>query len=184
MSATIVAILALAALGCGWAAWNITRALRISKRLRGARVVTCPETGRPAAVTIDVRHAVASGLAGPRSWIRLRTCSRWSERGRCDGPCADEAAAAASSTRAIVDRAIRGKPCAFCGKSIERTAFLDHHAAFLLADRTTVEWPDVAPELLRETIASRAPVCWDCHIAETFRRRFPELVTDRPWHRA
>ena len=58
MSATIVAILALAALGCGWAAWNITRALRISKRLRGARVVTCPETGRPAAVTIDVRHAV------------------------------------------------------------------------------------------------------------------------------
>ena len=112
--------------------------------------------------------------------MSLRTCSRWSERGRCDGPCADEAAAAASSTRAIVDRAIRGKPCAFCGKSIERTAFLDHHAAFLLADRTTVEWPDVAPELLRETIASRAPVCWDCHIAETFRRRFPELVTDRP----
>jgi hypothetical protein len=184
MSATIVAILALAALVCGWAAWGVTRALRISKRFRGARVVTCPETGRPAGVTIDVRHAVASGLLGPLPRIRLRTCSRWTERGRCDGPCADQAAAPASSTRALVDRAIRGKPCAFCGKIIERTAFLDHFAAFLLADGTTVEWPDVAPERLPGTIAASAPVCWDCHTAETFRRRFPELVTDRPWRRA
>ena len=184
MSATTVAILALVALVCGWAAWAATRALRISKRFSGARVVTCPETGRPTVVTIDVRHAVASGLAGPTPWIRLRTCSRWNARGRCDEPCADEAAAAASSTRAMVDRAMRGKSCAFCGKIIERTASLDHYAAFLLADRTTVEWPDVAPDRLRETIATSAPVCWDCHIAETFRRRFPELVTDRPWRRA
>jgi hypothetical protein len=184
MSATIVAIVALAALVCGWAAWDVIRALRISKRFRGERVVTCPETGCPAAVTIDVRHALASGLVEHAPRIRLQSCSRWNERGRCDGPCVEEAAAPASTTRAIVDRAIRGKSCAFCGKIIERTASLNHYAAFLLADRTTVEWPDVAPERLRETIAVSAPVCWDCHIAETFRRRYPELVTDRPWRRA
>ena len=26
---------------------------------------------------------------------------------------------------------------------------------------------------------SYLPVCWDCHIAESFRREHPELVTDR-----
>jgi len=27
----------------------------------------------------------------------------------------------------------------------------------------------------------RLKSCWNCHIAETFRRRFPDLVVDRPW---
>jgi hypothetical protein len=184
MSATIVAIVALAALVCVWAVWDIIRALRISKRFRGARVVTCPETGRPAAVTLDVRRAVASGLVGHAPRLLLRTCSRWIERGECDALCVDEAAELASTTRAIVDRAIKGKPCAFCGKIIERTAFLDHYAAFLLPDHSTIEWPQVPPERLQETARTSPPVCWDCHVAEAFRRQFPELVTDRPWRRA
>jgi hypothetical protein len=183
MDATIATIVTLAALACLWAAWDVIRARRISKRFRGARVVTCPETGHPAAVTIDLRRAVASGLVGQTPRILLRTCSRWSQRGTCDALCVDEAAEPASATRAIVDRAIKGRPCAFCGRIIERTAFLDHYPAFLQADHTTVEWPQVAPERLSETARTRPPVCWDCHVAETFRRQFPELVTDRPWRR-
>jgi hypothetical protein len=59
-------------------------------------------------------------------------------------------------------------------------AFLDHYAALRLEDGTTVAWPDIEPERLRHTLAAHAPVCWDCHIAETFRRLYPALVTDRP----
>jgi hypothetical protein len=131
-----------------------------------------------------VRRAVASGLVEHATRIALRTCSRWSERGECDARCVDEAVEPASTTRAIIDRAMKGKPCALCGKIIERTAFLDHYAAFLLPDHSTREWPQVAPERLQETARTHPPVCWDCHVAESFRRQFPELVTDRPWRRA
>ena len=184
MDTNVVVILLLAAFVCAWAVWDVTRALRISRQLRGARVVACPETGCSAAVTIDVRHAVASGLVEFAPQIRLRTCSRWDERGRCDAPCLQEAADPASTTRAIVERALKGKACAFCGKKIERTAFLDHYAALLQPDLTTIEWPEVPPERLREALIRQRPVCWDCHVAEAFRRQYPELVTDRPGRRA
>jgi hypothetical protein len=75
---------------------------------------------------------------------------------------------------------LTGTPCAFCRRPIVQTAFLDHYAALLQPDGTTVEWPAVAPERLRGALSTDPPVCWDCHIAETFRRLYPELVTDRP----
>jgi hypothetical protein len=44
----------------------------------------------------------------------------------------------------------------------------------------TVSWDDVPPEKLADVFQTYQPVCWSCHIAETFRRDHPELVTDRP----
>jgi hypothetical protein len=35
---------------------------------------------------------------------------------------------------------------------------------------------------LPEVFLTYAPVCWDCHIAETLRREHPELIVDRPPH--
>ena len=29
-------------------------------------------------------------------------------------------------------------------------------------------------------MGTHLPVCWNCHIAESFRREHPELVVDRP----
>jgi hypothetical protein len=159
------------------------RALRIIRNLSGARVATCPETGHPVGVAIDIRHAVMSGLFG-RADIRLRACSRSDRRARCDESCLWEAAAPGSTTRAIVERALVGRACAFCGKKLERVGFLDHYAALLQPDHTTIEWPEIPVERLRESLATQRPVCWDCHIAETFRQQYPELVTDRPWRRA
>jgi hypothetical protein len=127
---------------------------------------------------------VVSGLVEHGPQIRLRTCSRWCERGRCAELCIGEAAESESATRAIVERALTGRPCAFCGKPIARVAFLDHYAALLQPDLTTVEWPQVPPEHLRDSLLTQPPVCWDCHVTETFRRRYPDLVTDRPWKRA
>jgi hypothetical protein len=180
----MIVIVLLAAVVCAWAAWDVARALRIARRLRGPRVVTCPETGRPAVVAFDVRHAIASGLGERAARLRLRACSRWTERGPCSEPCMCEAAAPASTPRAIVEETMKGQPCAFCRKPIEQVAFLDHYPALLQSDGTTIAWPDVPLERLRDSIQSQRPVCWNCHVTETFRRSYPELVTDRPWTRA
>src|SRR6266576_3849706 len=45
-----------------------------------------------------------------------------------------------------------------------------------------LEWNEIPLEHLQQTLSTHWPVCWNCHIAETFRRRHPELVTDRPAH--
>jgi hypothetical protein len=182
--APVPVIVSLALLSAAVAIWTAVRALRIARQVRGERVVTCPETGRLAGVAIDVRHAVASGLVEHAPHVRLLACSRWTGRGRCDERCVWEAADPGSTTRAMVERALTGKACVFCGKRIERVAFLDHYAALLQPDLSTIEWREIPAERLRESLTTCQPVCWDCHVTETFRRRFPELVTDRPWIRA
>ena len=183
MTATGFALLAIAVLIGAWAIASLVRVVRIVQDLRGPRVVTCPRTGLPVGVEVDLRHAVATGLRSHVPGVRLSTRSRWTGCGRCDDVCVRQATDPASTPRAIVARGVTGKPCAFCGRAIECTAFLDHYAAFLQPDGSTIEWPEVPPGRLRETIATRPVVCWNCHIAETFRRRYPELVTDRPWRR-
>ena len=35
-------------------------------------------------------------------------------------------------------------------------------------------------EFLQDAMKTRQPICWSCHIAETFRRQHPEMVVDRP----
>jgi len=44
----------------------------------------------------------------------------------------------------------------------------------------TFEWHEVRPEKVPESLATHQPVCWNCHIAETFRRQFPQLIVERP----
>jgi hypothetical protein len=45
-------------------------------------------------------------------------------------------------------------------------------------------WQEVAPETLPQVLATHRPVCFDCYVAETFRRQHPELVIDNPWSRS
>jgi hypothetical protein len=184
MTATDGAIVGLAIVTGGFAIDRVVRAIRIVRALRGPRVVACPDTGMAAGVKVDLLYAVRTGLRHHAPCVRLTACSRWAERGRCAEACVSQAADRASTPRAIVARGVTGQPCAYCGRTIEHVAFLDHYAAFLQPDGSTIEWPEVPPERLRDTIAARPPVCWNCHIAETFRRTHPELVTDRPWPRA
>ena len=184
MTATTYAIAALVILVGVWGIARLVHVIRIVRDLRGPRVVACPETGLATGVTVDLRYAVQTGLRHQTPCVRVRACPRWAERGPCKESCVSQAADSRSTPRAIVTRGVTGQPCAYCGRAIEHVAFLDHYAAFLQPDGNTIEWPQVPPERLRDTIAARPPVCWDCHIAESFRRKYPELVTDRPWPRA
>lgn len=84
-----------------------------------------------------------------------------------------------STVTNMVIRWSAGKRCALCGKPMIEAWRADRHIGLLSSDRVTTEWPSVPPEELPEALRTRQPVCWNCHIAEMFRRLRPELVTDR-----
>ena len=59
-------------------------------RYSGWRRVTCPENHQPAAVSLDARHAAATGLHGHPD-LRLCDCTRWPQRASCGHPCLAQA---------------------------------------------------------------------------------------------
>ena len=69
----------------------------IYKRYSGSRLVTCPENQRPGVVSIDARHAVATGADGCPD-LRLSECTRWPERSNCDQACLSQAVQAGPYT--------------------------------------------------------------------------------------
>jgi len=150
-------------------------------RFRGTRVIACPETRQPAAVEVDSRLAARTASLS-RPFLRLRQCSRWPERQDCGQQCLRqiEAAPADCLVRTMLTKWYEGTSCAFCGKAIGPIHWVDHKPALLTPGRKTVEWRDVRPEDLPKTLDTHWPVCWNCHIAESFRARFPHLVVDDP----
>jgi hypothetical protein len=172
-----IAFIAVAALG-----QPVWRAVRAWRRSRGLRLVTCPETHQPAAVAIDAGHAALTAFIEGTPDLHLQSCSRWATRGHCDEPCLPDVDASghAADVHVIADHWFAGATCAYCRKPIEVGGLVDHHPAFVDAAGVTVEWSDVPPERLPEMMKTHYPVCWNCHVAETFRRQFPERVVDRP----
>jgi len=172
-----LAVLLLA--GGVWWTWGLVAAWRARRHLAGTRLVTCPETGKQEAVTFDRRHAEVTAMVHDQADLRLNSCSRWSERGPCDQPCLSEALSPDATTEHLVSQWAEGKRCVYCHKPLREAPVVGHHVALRAPDGVTTEWPDVPPTQLSDALASDLPVCWDCHVIETFRREHPELVTDR-----
>jgi hypothetical protein len=79
---SLIAIVVLAA-----ALWFGFRWLvRSSSRYRGTRIVTCPETKKPAIVEVDSLHASLTSTVGLPD-IRLEECSRWPIKEQCGQEC-------------------------------------------------------------------------------------------------
>ncbi len=159
-------------------------AMRVWHRFHESMIVTCPETAQPAAVRVDARHAVVTALVDTQPALRLADCSRWESRGRCAEPCLSQVATDGESCRltTIARRWYAGRGCVYCGKAISDDRTLEHHAALLSPDGSTVEWAVVPPEDLMRVFRTHRPVCWNCHVTESFRRLYPDLVVDRPAH--
>ncbi len=155
-------------------------AARAYFKYRGTRVIACPETGMPAAVKVDGAHVAATSAIGEPD-LRLAACSRWPERERCGQECLAqiEAAPAECVVRTMLVDWYQGSACALCGRDIGEIHWVEHKPALLTPDRRTVEWDEVPPETLRQVLDTHQRVCWNCHIANSFRERFPGLVTDR-----
>ena len=158
------------------------RSLRFYFKLRGKRLVTCPETQKPAAVDLDSKHLARDAAFGtPR--LRLSECSRWPERQGCGQECLKqiEAAPEGCLVRHIVAAWYAGKACVICGKAVDVSEqWVGHAPALLNPEKRTIYWDKIAPERLPGVFQTHSPVCWSCHIAETFRREHPDLVVDRP----
>jgi hypothetical protein len=147
---------------------------------RGSRVVTCPETRMPAGVAVDAWRATIDGILGkPR--LRLQSCSRWPERAGCGEDCLREIERTPHGclVRALLAEWYSGKSCVLCGASVGDINWHERRPALVAIDGTTHEWSEFAPEKLPEALWTHRPICWSCHVAQSFRRSFPELVTDR-----
>ncbi len=180
MSAASATLLVAAVLLCTFLTIVANRAVKAWLQFRGQRLVTCPETQAPAAVAVDALGVAAtSALDGQR--LVLSRCSRWPEREHCGQECLKqiESAPDACLVRTVVDQWFTGKACAYCGRPIAEPHVLQHHSALLGPDGVTLEWADIQAEKLPELFRTHRPVCWNCHVAESFRRLHPELVTDR-----
>jgi hypothetical protein len=173
-------------------------------KYRGARLVTCPENKEHAGVEVDTIRAAfrgtgqtGAGSAGLRPasalrwfWpgdphLRLKECSRWPERRNCGQECLAQIEAAPEDclVRNILTHWYQGKSCVYCHKPLEGINWADHKPALMSPEGITVEWRQVRPETVLAVLANHQPVCWNCHISETFRRKFPELVVDRDYRR-
>jgi hypothetical protein len=174
----MIAILAAAGFG-----YVIYVAIRSYLRFYGTRLVTCPETKQAAAVALDAEDAVKESFMGT-SRFRLSSCSRWPERQGCGQECLSQIEKDPEDclVRNIVGKWYAGKRCAYCQKPFESADDVFHHRPALMGpDLKSMEWDEVRPEKLPEVFRSALPICWSCHMAETFRHQHPELVVDNPW---
>lgn len=149
-------------------------------RYRGKRVITCPETRKPAAVEVDARHAaLTAAISHPD--LRLKSCSRWPEREDCGQECLlqIELSPEGCLLRNILTDWYANKHCVSCGKKFGEIHWSDNKPALLSLEGRTVEWSELRPEEVPGLLATHYPVCWDCHITETFCREHPELIIDR-----
>jgi hypothetical protein len=164
---------------------GIIMALRTYLKYSRKSLVTCPETRMPAAVHVNAGKAALDVLEGKHARIRLDRCSCWPEREHCGQECLSqiENDPQGCSVWSIAQQWYRGRGCAYCGKPIEKIHWHDHRPALLSPENKTVQWSEIPAEKLPELFETHLPVCWSCHMAETFRREHSERVVDRPWKR-
>lgn len=163
--------------------FEVTRALRTYFKFRGKRIITCPENHQPAAVSVAAgKAAVEATVHAPD--LELSECSRWPEKASCGQECLSQIKEApeACLVSNIVNQWYAGKSCVYCHKPFGEIHWHDHAPALINLKRRTIQWNEVPLGKLKQTLATHWPVCWNCHIAETFRRQHSEMVTDRPAH--
>jgi hypothetical protein len=156
-------------------------AVRTWLRVRATRLVICPETQLPAAVNVDVGHAIVSALR-ERMDVRLTSCERWSERGLCAQPCASQIESASNETRpaTIATRFFANQRCAICQRPIEAPSRMTLEPGFVNPATGRIDaWDTLPPRDLPRAIATWPPLCANCTLAEMFRQESPDRVTDR-----
>jgi hypothetical protein len=180
MTGTILLAVIILTVGVGLFVLRAVPGARAYFGLRGKRIITCPETHEPAAVDVAAGEA-ALGAFLSEPTLLLKQCSRWPERQNCGQECLQQIEVDPENCLVwnIVSNWYEGKKCVYCHKTFGPLQHLDHAPALLSSDHKTVEWKDVRPEQLPEVFATHRPVCWNCHVAETFRRVYPEMVVDR-----
>lgn len=168
------------AIAAALAYFGIRYFVRTSERFGGAHAIICPETGKQAMVEVDARHAALTSLVGQPN-IRLESCWRWPLNQDCGQECLIQLNVAPPDclVHGVLMKWYKGKECAFCRRVFDEPQLMDHKPALVSREGITLEWSEVSLPTLMEVLQTHGPVCWDCHIAQTFRREHPDLVTMR-----
>lgn len=166
------------------AVFGVAVAIAAYLRFRGKRVITCPENKQPAAVHIDIHKVAKNAMLGKLD-VRLDECSRWPERAGCGQDCLSQIHADPEKCLVwnLVDDWYKGKSCAYCQKPFGEIHWHDRQPGLMGPDHSVVPWNEVPPENLPQVFQNYLPVCWNCYIAEEFRRKNPERVVERRWDR-
>ena len=89
MSWLEITLLVLAGAGAAFLLWRLVVAARFYFKLRGERIITCPETEKPEAVKVAAASLAVRRFVGLPE-LRLEDCSRWPEREGCGQDCLRE----------------------------------------------------------------------------------------------
>jgi hypothetical protein len=150
-------------------------------RMRGARVVVCPQTHESVSVTLDRCQAAMSAVWEAED-LKLATCTRWPLPVDCDQACVKQIVQPGNETlpAAIAAHLFEGQRCAICGLAIDPLGAVELPPGLLdPVTHDVVAWNEVPPERLRDEFKARRALCANCTLAESFRRRFPDRVVDR-----
>ena len=162
--------------------FGIRQLVRSISKYRGPRIVTCPETKKSAIVEVDSVHALLTSTVGLPD-VRLQDCSRWPIMEQCGQECLMDLDVAPEQCliSGVLMRWYRNRKCVFCQKTFPELQWMDHRPALLSPEGTLLSWRKVDPAQFQNVLETHSPVCWDCYIAQTFRREHPDLVVFRPW---
>jgi hypothetical protein len=159
------------------------RYLKAYFRYRGKMVVTCPETQKTVGVEVDAAFVAGASIFSDKL-LTLSDCTRWPERKDCGQECLSQIGD--TPENCLVKTRLmdwyQSKDCVYCGKPFDTIHWHDHKPALRNPNSELIEWDNLLVEHLPEILATHKPVCWNCWVAESFRRDFPDLVTDRPEH--
>ena len=174
--------LIIAALGATVFYFGIRWLVSTYSRYRGAKVITCPETGRPAIVEVNALRASLTSTVGLPD-IQLESCSRWPLKKECGQQCLTEldVAPVQCLVSGVLMRWYRGKTCVYCGQPFEELNWIDHRPALQSPEGSLVQWKQVPVENISMVLDTHLAVCWNCYVAQSFRRDHPDLVVYRPW---
>ena len=152
----------------GLVGWGLWRAGRAYVKLRGTRVVACPETEQPAAVELAPWQAAITAIVREPS-LRLRDCSRWREIAPCQQACLGRIAEALEEcvVSTILSKWYAGKVCTCCGRPVGQISRWRHQPCLMSPGMRIFEWKDIASENVPAVLRTHAPVCWRCLVAET-----------------
>src|SRR6476659_2068792 len=119
--------------------------------MRGTRIVTCPESKQPAAVTVDAAYAALGGVVDPSN-IEIATCSRWPGRPECAQACATEIAREPKRTTTfqLMSQWYAGRTCAICNRPIPPLSHFALEAGLMSpsAPGVTIAWVDIPAQQL------------------------------------
>src|SRR6185503_8129044 len=152
-----------AALSVALLYFGIRYFVRTRMRYGGARVITCPETGKQATVEIDASRAALTTLIGQQD-IRLESCWRWPLNKDCGQECLIQLDVAPPEclVRGVLMKWYKGKRCAFCQRVFHEPNLIDHKPALVNPEGVTLEWSAISLPSLIEVQKTYKPVCWYC----------------------